>query len=74
MLSFRERREALLLVDDQDSINYEEFILQYNLNTSKNFDSTYWNYDRIHVDGLTDKDCRSDFDFIKQMCIDFSKY
>ena len=35
MASFRETREALLLVYDEDLINDEEFVLLHNLNMSK---------------------------------------
>ena len=38
MVSFLETREALLLTFDQQLINDEEFVLLYNLNTSKNLD------------------------------------
>ena len=73
MASFRETREALLLTCDEDLINDEEFVLLYNLNTSKNFDYSYWNYNRFNLDDWSDEECRRTLDFIKQMSIDFSK-
>ena len=38
MASLREIREASLVTYDQQRINDEEFVLLYNLNTSKNLD------------------------------------
>ena len=35
---------------EQFLISDEEFVLLYNLNTSKNFDYTYWNYSRFDLD------------------------
>ena len=65
MASFRETREALLLAYDEDLINDEEFVLLYNLNTSKNFDHLYWNYNRFDLDDWSDEERRSDLTFYK---------
>ena len=63
MASFREANETLLLAYDEDLINDEEFVLLYNLNTSKNFDYSYWNYNRFNLDDWSDEECRSDLRF-----------
>ena len=63
MASFRETREALLLAYDEDLINDEEFLLLYNLNTSKKFDYPYWNYNRFDLDDCSDEECRSSLRF-----------
>ena len=51
---FRETREALLLTYDQ-----------HDLNTSKNPDYAYWNYDRFDLDNWTDDECKTDLRFYK---------
>ena len=65
MASFRETREVLLLAYDEDLINDEEFVLLYNLNTSKNFDYHYWNYNRFDLNNWSDEECRGDLRFYK---------
>ena len=65
MASFRETRDALLLAHDQELINDEEFVLLYNINTSKNYDYPYWNYKIFDLDDWSDDECRSDFGFYK---------
>ena len=64
MASFREAR-ALLLTYDQQLINVEEFVLLYDLNTSKNPDYPHWNYDRFNLDNWTDDECKTDLRFYK---------
>ena len=65
MASFRETKETLLLAYDEDLINDEEFVLLYNLNTSKNFDYHYQNYNRFDLDNWSDEECRGDRRFYK---------
>ena len=65
MASFRETREALLLAYDEDLINHEEFVLLYNLNTSKSFDYSYWNYNRFDLDYWSDEEYMSNLRFCK---------
>ena len=65
MASFCKTREALLLAYDKDLINDEEFVLLYDLNTSKNFDYPYWNYNRFDLDDWCYEECRSDLRFCK---------
>ena len=60
MASFCETRETLLLAYNEDLITDEEFVLLYNLNTSKNFDYPQWNYNRFDLDEWSDEECRSD--------------
>lgn len=65
MASFRDTRDALLIAYDQQLMNDEEFILLYNINTSKNFDYPYWNYELFKLDNWSDDECRSDLRFYK---------
>ena len=46
-------------------ISDEEFVLLYNLNMSKNFDYTYWNYSRFDLDYWSDEERRSDLWFYR---------
>ena len=76
MASFCEAREGFLLAFDQDMIRDEEFVLLYNLNTSKKFDYCYrlQNYNRFCLDDWSDENARVILDFLKEMSIEFSKY
>ena len=65
MASFRETRETLLLSYDEGLLNDEEFILLYDLNTSKNLDFPYWKYSNFDLDEWTNDECLSDFRFNK---------
>ena len=65
MVSFRETRETLLLTHDQQLINDEEFVLLFDLNTSKNPDYPHWNYDMFHLDNWTDEEYKTDQRFYK---------
>ena len=65
MASFRETREALLLTYDQQLTNDKEFVLLYNLNTSRNPDYPHWNYDRFDLDNWADDECKTDLRFYK---------
>ena len=64
-MSFRDTREALLLAHFNKIINDEEFILLYDLNSSKNLDYPYWNYEKFDLDKISDEECWSDFRFHK---------
>ena len=65
MVSFRQRREGLLFAFDDGVINEEEFLLLFDLNTSKNLDHSYWKYQAFDLDRLSDDECRTYFIFYK---------
>ena len=37
----------------------------YNLNTSKNLDFPYWNYQQFDLENLSDEECKAEFRFYK---------
>ena len=65
MASFRVTGEALLLTYDQQLINDKEYILLYDLSTSKNSDYPHRNYDRFDLDVWTDDEYKTDVRFYK---------
>ena len=65
MVTFAEKREALLLAHSQHLINDVEFVLLYNLNTSKNPALPYWKYEAFDLDGLKGDECKCKFRFFK---------
>ena len=65
MPKFRENRIALLYARQQRLINYEEFLLLYNLNTSARPDFPYWTYDNFDLDSLSDGECKAEFRFYR---------
>ena len=65
MTSFREAREGLLVAFSENLIDDEEFLLLYDLNTSKNPDIPYWSYERFDLETLTDDECWTEFRFLK---------
>ena len=62
MASFRQTREGLLFAF---VINEEEFLLLFDLSTSKNLDYRYWKYQAFDLDRLSDDECRTYFRFYK---------
>ena len=65
MATFRETREAILHVHEQQLINDEELVFLYDIHISKNFDFPYWNYTRFDVNEQTNDECLADFRFHK---------
>lgn len=65
MSTFREAREALLNAYASNSISDEEFCLLYDINTSKNPDFQYWQYEPFNFDDVTDADALAEFRFHK---------
>ena len=65
MANLREVRECLLLGYDLNLLNDEEFMLFYDLNSSKNPDFPYWRYERFDLEELTDDECKAEFRFYK---------
>lgn len=58
-------RESLLLAYDDNMITDDEFVLLYELNSSKNPEIPYWLYDRFNLELLCDDECRTEFRFLK---------
>ena len=54
MSRFREAREALLYAFSDDLIDGEEFILLYDLNTSKNRDFEHWIYQSFDLNEISE--------------------
>ena len=60
-MSLREVRNLLLQGYDDGVISDEEFLLLYELNTSKNPDFPYWEYGLFDLDKLSDDECMAEF-------------
>ena len=65
MPKFREARRQLLFAYDDKIISDEEFLLSYDINTSKNLDYDYWNYAPFNLEGISEEECCSEFRFQK---------
>lgn len=65
MPRLRDVRELLLHANFDGLINDEEFLLLYDLNTSKNPDLPYWAYEQFDLDKLCDDECLTEFRFLK---------
>ena len=61
----RETRISLLYVSDSIVINDEEFVLLYDINTTKSPDFPYWNYEAFELDMMSDVECQAEFHFYK---------
>ncbi|PFX16387.1 hypothetical protein AWC38_SpisGene19327 [Stylophora pistillata] len=62
MPNLRDVRHCLLFDFEGNLLNDEEFILLYDLNTSKNPD---WQYYPFDLDELCDDECKAEFRFLK---------
>lgn len=60
-MSFRELRELLLYAYDDCLISEEEFIVLYDLYSSKNPDFSYKTYPRFNLDQTEEAECRVNF-------------
>ena len=60
MASFKEFRQTLLLYYDVDLITDEDFIILYELFSSRNPDFAYDSYDRFDLDNMNDE-CKAEF-------------
>lgn len=65
MASFREVRDLLLDSFDDGDLSEDEFLLLYDLNTSKNPDFQYECYGEFSLDDLDDSECFAEFRFHK---------
>ena len=61
MASFKETRNALLLAYNDDIIDDEEFVLLYDLQTSKNPCFPYEEYDHFNLEAMDSVDCKAEF-------------
>ena len=62
--NLRNVREYLLLSHAFNLID-EEFVILYDLNSSKNPGFSYWKYDHFDLDTLDDAECNAEFRFLK---------
>lgn len=65
MPNLRGVRDCLLLGLEENILTYEEFILLYDMNTSKNPDFPYWQNESFDLDDLCDDECKAEFRFMK---------
>ena len=65
MATFRETRNALLLALSTDIISEKQFVLLYNLHTSKNLDYPYWSYNEFDLENWIHAENRSELMFLK---------
>ena len=66
MPKFRETRKQLLYTHCDNLINDEEFLLLYDVNTSKNLGLDYWLYPKFDLEAVSDDDIISKFRFQKR--------
>ena len=66
MPKFRENRELILNTYQSDIITDEEFILLYDVNTSKNCDFPYWKYGEFDLDAISDDECKSEISLLQE--------
>ena len=64
MPNLRGVRDCLLLGLEENILTYEEFILLYDMNTSKNPDFPYWQNESFDLDDLCDDECKAEFRFM----------
>ena len=61
MATFREVRDLLAVACFEDIIDEDEFLLLWDLNTSKNLDFPYEDYGRFDLDEMDDSECLAEF-------------
>ena len=64
MPNLRGVRDCLLLGFEENILTYEEFILLYDMNTSKNPDFPYWQNESFDLDDQCDDECKAEFRFM----------
>ena len=65
MSNFRENRALISQSYLSGILSDEEFVLLYDVNTSKNPDFPYWKYERFDLDKLSDEESKAEFRFYK---------
>ena len=58
MTTFRNARDLLLLTFCEGSITEDEFLLLYDLNTSKNPEYPYWDYKKFCLQDKDEAECK----------------
>ena len=66
MPNFSETRETLSRVHSDNVTDFEEFVLLFDLNTSKNPDIEYWKYHTFELNSYGDDDVVAQFRSIKR--------
>lgn len=61
MASFKDTRTAILLAHDDGDIDDDEFLVLYNLYTSKNPCFPYKDYDKFDINNLDSAECMAEF-------------
>ena len=65
MAKLRDTRDCLLSSFDRNMIDDEEFNILNDMNSSKNPDFPYWQYEPFDLDCLSDGECKTEFRFCK---------
>lgn len=63
MPKLRTVRENILLAASNNIIDYEECILLYDINSTKNPDIPYWSYAKFDLESMSDDESKSEFRF-----------
>ena len=63
MPTFRNARDLPLLTFCEDSITEDEFLLLYDVNTSKNPEYPYWDYKKFYLQDKDLAECKTEFRF-----------
>ena len=66
MPNLRKIRGALLAAYDLGAIDDVEFALLYDLNTSKNLEIPYWQYEQFNLKNMNADECKAVFRFEKE--------
>ena len=66
MPNFSETRETLSRVHSDNVTDFEEFVLLFDLNTSKNPDIEYWKYHTFELNSYGDDDVVAQFRAMKR--------
>ena len=59
-------QDLLLLANEENQVNDEEFLLLFDLNGSRNLVFPYWKYNRFNLDELENDECKAKFRFEKE--------
>ena len=65
MPRLRNVRNSLLTAFDSNVINEEEFLMLYDIYSTKNPDIPYWSYTKFDLDDMSDDECKCEFRFLR---------
>ena len=65
MANMLERRNVVVEANGDGLLDDEEFVLLYDLNSSRNLNIPYWQYPNFDLDNMQDDECISEFRFVK---------